>query len=388
VRVAAVAGGADLPMRRGLGGGASGRDAAPADPAAPLEPSPGRRLGRIAFALGLGTLGGVVFNALTIPLPWMLGPMVFNTVAAVLRAPVLAPVRLRPVVIVVIGVMLGSGFTAEMLGDAAGWALSLGFLALYLAIAAALVIPFYVRLGRFDPVTAFFAGMPGGLNEMMILGKEYGGDDRRIALAHASRILVTVFLLALWFRFGAGLELGDRSQFGTPFAAIPTGELLVLAACGVVGFGLGKALRLPAPGLLGPMIASAVVHVAGLTDSPPPSELVVLAQIFLGTIIGCRFLGASPAMVRQAILLSVGATLIALSVALLFALGFAGLFGQDPSQVILAYAPGGLAEMSLIALAMDADLAYVATHHIVRIVLIIALAPLVFRLMRRARIGR
>ncbi len=51
----------------------------------------------------------------------------------------------------------------------------------------------------------------------------------------------------------------------------------------------------------------------------------------------------------------------------------------------LAFAPGGLAEMSLIAIAINADAAFVATHHVVRIFLIVVLAPLAFRLTRRRR---
>jgi len=47
---------------------------------------------------------------------------------------------------------------------------------------------------------------------------------------------------------------------------------------------------------------------------------------------------------------------------------------------VLAYSPGGLAEMSLVALAMNADIAYVASHHLVRISVVMALAPILFRL--------
>jgi uncharacterized protein len=39
--------------------------------------------------------------------------------------------------------------------------------------------------------------------------------------------------------------------------------------------------------------------------------------------------------------------------------------------------------MSLVALAMHAEVAYVASHHILRIVLLIALAPVVLRLIQR-----
>ena len=48
---------------------------------------------------------------------------------------------------------------------------------------------------------------------------------------------------------------------------------------------------------------------------------------------------------------------------------------------LLAFAPGGLAEMSLIALALGIDAAYVSSHHVVRIFMIIVAAPLVFRLL-------
>jgi uncharacterized membrane protein AbrB (regulator of aidB expression) len=53
--------------------------------------------------------------------------------------------------------------------------------------------------------------------------------------------------------------------------------------------------------------------------------------------------------------------------------------------VILAYAPGGLAEMSLVALALAIDSAFVATHHVLRIMMIVLVAPTVFRrAVRRA----
>jgi uncharacterized membrane protein AbrB (regulator of aidB expression) len=55
--------------------------------------------------------------------------------------------------------------------------------------------------------------------------------------------------------------------------------------------------------------------------------------------------------------------------------------GIPARQVLLAYAPGGLAEMSLIALSLDIDAAYVSTHHILRILFVIGIAPLVFRLL-------
>ncbi|SNR37596.1 AbrB family transcriptional regulator [Puniceibacterium sediminis] len=339
--------------------------------------------GHITLALTLGVAGGLLFSSLGSPLPWMLGPMIFNTIAAVLNAPIRPPIRVRPYVIVVIGVMLGAGFKPEVITQARDWLVSFGFLGLYLAVSCVLVVPFYRRFGGFDLVTAFFAGMPGGLNEMILIGRDYGGDDAKIALAHAARIVIVVSLVAVWFRLIAGYDLGDRSQFGVSFSEIPLRDLAVLTVCGILGFYLGPLLRLPAPTLIGPMIVSAVAHLAGLASNPPPSELVVLAQLILGTIIGCRFVGSKARDIGHALLLSLGATIIMLAVTVVFAVAFHGLFGQTTEQVLLAYSPGGLAEMSLVALAMHAQVAYVASHHVVRITMVILFAPLVFRWLQR-----
>lgn len=335
--------------------------------------------GKILFAIVVGVATGALFNWATLPLPWMLGPMIATAVAAMLRAPVAAPSGLRPYVIVVIGVMLGSGFSPDFLDQVGLWIVSFAFLAAYLAICAIVAIPYYRYVVGYDFPTAYFAGMPGGLSEMMIVGQEMGADDRAIVLAHASRIIIVVALVAIWFRFVQGIDLSDRSGFGTSFVDIPLFELGVLFVAGVTGFFLGRALRLPAPTLLGPMLVSAAVHLTGLTTNPPPQELVIAAQILLGTIIGGRFIGVAPRKIVMALGLSLGATALLLCVTFAFAVTLYGLLGQSLEQVILAFSPGGLAEMSLVALAMEADIAYVASHHLVRISLIVALAPLAFR---------
>jgi len=51
----------------------------------------------------------------------------------------------------------------------------------------------------------------------------------------------------------------------------------------------------------------------------------------------------------------------------------------------LAFAPGGLAEMSVIALSVGIETALVATHHVARVAMIVIGAPVVFRAARRWR---
>ena len=82
-----------------------------------------------------------------------------------------------------------------------------------------------------------------------------------------------------------------------------------------------------------------------------------------------------------------GDTVVLLCATLAFAMGLAQLTGLPTVPLVLAFSPGGLAEMSLIAIAIGADAAFVATHHVVRIFLIVVIAPLAFKLMRRGRGG-
>ena len=340
-------------------------------------------IAKICLALFLGVISGFIFNWTALPLPWMLGAMFANIIAAVIRLPVAGPTRLRPLVAIVIGVMLGSSFTPALFDQITLWAPSLVFMVFYLFVAAIVVVPYYRRVAGFDLPTAYFAGMPGGLMEMMIIGKDMGADERSIILAHTSRIVLVVTLIAVWFRLVQDIDLSDRSQFGIPFSEIPAHELVILAMVGAVGYFVGRFLRLPAPMLLGPILVSAAVHALGVVHNPPPRELVIIAQIFLGTIVGCRFIGAEPKVILRAIWLGLGATTLMLALTFSFAMVLHQMLGQPLEQLVLAYSPGGLAEMSLVALAMNADIAYVASHHLIRISCVMMLAPILFRLFSR-----
>ncbi len=335
---------------------------------------------RIALALGLGLLGALAARAIAMPLPWMLGPMCVCTLAAVLRLPIQGPMVLRPPMIMVLGVLLGSGFTPAVADRLVEWAASLSLLAVYIAAVGALAYPYFRRFARYDPVTAYFAAMPGGLTEMMLVGRAYGGDDRRIVLTHASRILLAVLAIPVFFRLTTDVDMTDRSAFGVSVGDVALTDYAILVACALVGWPLARLARVPAAQLVGPMVVSAAVHLAGVSAAQPPQEIVNLAQWVMGTVIGCRFIGTAPAEVLRVMRYSVGATAIMLGLTVVFGWVLSALVGTDIEAVVLAYAPGGLAEMTLVALALGADVAFVATHHLVRIVLVVVCAPAVFRM--------
>lgn len=338
------------------------------------------------LALVLGAAGGALFWRLDLPLAWMLGAMTVTTLAAVGGVPLRISVHLRGVMVAVLGVMLGSAFTPDLLDRAGDWVVSLAALCPYLLVATLLCLVYFRRAGGYDRSTAFYSAVPGGLAQMIVLGTDQGGDTRAISLAHATRILLVVSTIPFWFRLthdpvvaAAATALDLRPHL----LDVPLADLALLAAAAAVGSGLGLLLRLPAATLVGPMVVSAALHLTGVTASTPPVEAVAIAQVVLGTAIGCRFAGTRAATMLHALALAVGALVILLAVAIGFALAVRAVTDLDFDALLLAYAPGGLAEMTLIALAQDIDPAFVSAHHTVRIALVVIFAPLVFRAVGR-----
>jgi membrane AbrB-like protein len=343
-----------------------------------MNPSLPRRIAPVCLALSLGGLGGAIAFYLTLPLAWMIGAMLATTAAALLGAPIRMVGGLRTIMVAVLGVLLGSSFEPAMIERLASWSLSLSALLVYTALAGLVALAVLRRLAKYDPITAYFAAMPGGLSEMILVGGAMGGDERVISLSHAARVLIVVMIIPFAFRaLYPGVASAIPMGAGTALTAL---DFALLAACGLFGYLLARMLKIPAAAVVGPMVLSGAVHLAGWTSAHPPVTLSALAQVVIGSAIGCRFAGTELRLVVNALRNALAATAALLLVTLVVA-GVVHIMTDLPfASLVLAFSPGGLAEMSLIALALDIDPAFVATHHVVRIFLVVVLAPLVFRL--------
>lgn len=333
-------------------------------------------------ALLLGTIGGAIFNAFNLPLPWMLGAMLFTSSAAIAGVRIVVPLGLRGPMVVVLGIMLGSAFDPSILANIERWATSLAGLALYILVCIGLGLIYLRLVSRYDPTTAFFTATPGGFNEMVMMGGAMGGDDRIIAMSHSMRVTLVIMTIPVLFQVFGGLDPAARSAANGVASDIAWRDLALLSGC-VLGAPIAQFLRLPAATLIGPMVLSAALHLAGWTDARPPFALIAAAQIIVGSSVGGRFSGIRARHVARAALIASGLTVILLCTTVAFALVLNRITGIGVRDLILAYSPGGLAEMSLVSLALGGDAAFVSTHHIMRIIMIVAFAPALFGLVRR-----
>src|SRR5258708_20453212 len=132
-----------------------------------------RSFWRMGLARALGTLGGIGFALLRLPLAWMLGSMCVVTAAAMAGLPVRLPPQFRNVMIVILGVMLGGSFMPGLFDHVGEWAITLAGLFGYIALATGLLFLYFVLVFGYDPLTSYFAASPGGFTEIVMFRPPY-----------------------------------------------------------------------------------------------------------------------------------------------------------------------------------------------------------------------
>ncbi len=337
---------------------------------------------RLLTALVIGAAGGVVFAWFDLPLPWMLGAMATTMGASLLGADIAVPQSVRKPMIGLIGVILGSAFTSDRLGDLIAWLPSVATLPIYVLALGALIMFYLRRVSGFDHTTAFFAATPGGLSEMVILSDQLGGDLRNVALFHSARLVLIVFSIPALASFVVDIDqtavfVDIRHNDIRPL------ELASLLGVGLVGWALARPLRLPAASFMGPLLASTIAHLSGLVSASPPIFLLAAAQLVIGSTVGARFSGVPLRLIMRTLGIGGGGALMMFALTLVFAAMLHQMTGHPMTLLLLALIPGGFPEMSLIALGMGMDPAFVVTHHGVRVLLVVAFALPIFTLLTR-----
>ena len=111
----------------------------------------------------IGLLGGIIFNILLLPLPWMLGPAFSVAIFALSGLHVNVSRNFRAPFVGVTGVWLGSYFQPNILNDINIWFVSLIFLILYVPFAHLISYYVLVKIRKISKAEAFFIGSPVGL---------------------------------------------------------------------------------------------------------------------------------------------------------------------------------------------------------------------------------
>ena len=312
----------------------------------------------------------------------MTGPLFVTTVLALTGFKLWMPLWLRPPSLAVLGILFGSAISPDFINQFIVWLPSMFSVLAFVVFTLPVVTAYLFFAGKYDFVTSFLSSAPGGLIPMTILGESYGADDRVIALMQTLRLVLTVLIIPLAFRFFAGyVPSGSIGTGGTFIAFLPEDVLPILASC-VVGYYLAMLARLPAPDLMGPMIMIGVLRLNGCIESDVPDSLVAVAQVFIGISIALRFNGTRVREIVSDLIHGSLTSLVMIGSAVLFAVITAQFVDSSAESLILAFTPGGFAEMALIGFGLGMEISFVVSHQLVRFFFIVLGIPVVMALIK------
>ncbi|HHV07493.1 MAG TPA: AbrB family transcriptional regulator [Firmicutes bacterium] len=159
-------------------------------------------------------------------------------------------------------------------------------------------------------------------------------------------------------------------------------DSVLLYLVGWLGWRLLARLKVPAASLLGGVVAVGMARLAGIQFAHLPAFLQKGLQVVLGTFIGLRFKKNTLPELKRLALPSLLVSVWMLTSC--FAVGriFQRLTRVTPVTAILGAAPGGIAEMTLLAFNLDADAVVVATLQLMRLLAIVFIIPILA--LRRA----
>jgi len=312
----------------------------------------------------------------------MIGPLVAMAICNFSGASLAAPPLGRELGQLFIAVTLGLYFTPTVAREVSGNAAVLvaaAFGAILIGYAGSRIL---ARFTDVDDATAFFACVPGGATEMANLGNRFGAAVDKVAVAHSLRILLVVCFIPVLLTI-ADVHGGD--VYRPVMIPFTWSGLLALFGVAVAGGLLLSTIRFPNPWMMGPLIATILTTASGLEFSSASGLLTNCGQVLLGCALGerfsSRFLSDAPRFVG--VVLSSIVLMMMLSAGM--AWGLAKSAGIFVPSMILAAAPGGIAEMSITARTLQLGVALVTAAHVTRVLIIISLTLPVYQLLHRAR---
>lgn len=326
----------------------------------------------------ISAAGGFVANAAGLPAGWLMGGALAVAGAAMLGAKISMPVWLRNATFVLTGVSMGAAVARDSLSLIAQWPVTLAALAIELILIVSITGWLLRRIFGIDSGTAYLSSFPGHLSFVMGIAAAGLGDPRQITIIQVIRIMLltsAVPIGALFLPVGEFAGNGEAAWIAWPVLA------LVVAACAAVGFGFTR-LRIPAGYALGAMAASMAAKFSGLFEGVMPSPLIVVTFVLVGVLLGSRFVGITLAEFRRAALGGVIATTVAVTTTTVMALIALQFVAMPYGQIWIGLSPGALEGMGALGIALGFDTAFIAAHHVARLLMLTFAIPAVALFVR------
>ncbi|MCD2158098.1 AbrB family transcriptional regulator [Rhodococcus cerastii] len=329
-----------------------------------------------------------VFDAVGIVAPMLSAALIVAAALALAGVgPSHPPNVLKNVAQGIISVSIGLSVKPEIITSLSGQWIPV------LAVAVStLVLSFLAGIGlscsKFvDHVTGVLSLTAGGSSGLVAAADELGADTRIVVFIQYLRVSIVVITMPLIVTFIFSAEdapVSNSNQLSSPWWLGFTVTMIIV----VVGYRLARLVRFPLPATLGPLCIAICISLSGwLPDISIPEFMLPLSFVIIGWQAGLSFTREGLHSLRKVFLRA-----LTLIMALAFLCACLGTLlsiwtGQSFLQGYLATTPGGIAAVLAVASSTDTDSAFVAASQIIRLVLMVVMAPTLvgFVQLRRRR---
>jgi membrane AbrB-like protein len=332
--------------------------------------------------LGIGTAGGLLFLWANLPGGLISGALVATGIAAIAGRALAVPPIVTQTVLVVLGISIGSVVSRQLIQHVSAYPVTIGLLAVATFCSTFGSSLYLQRVHGWDRTSAFLAGSPGALSQISILAVERGADLPAIFVVQTMRVIILTAALPMLLAL-TGVTQASSSPL-TLAPASPAG--LVLLVVGALAAALLlRLLKFPASWMFGAMIASSVLHGAGLVNGGVPTWVRGVALVGIGSLIGSRFARMKPKVLLGHIHAALGAFAIAILISGIFVVVIALATQVLLSDAVVAFAPGAMDAMLALALTLHIDPIFVGVHHLSRFVFVTIATPGIVHLFGRTQ---
>ncbi|GAA3724820.1 AbrB family transcriptional regulator [Salinicoccus jeotgali] len=321
-------------------------------------------------------------------LPWLFGAMI----AAILfhrfvNTEFAYPKWLGSAGLIIIGAEIGSTFTEDTLIDMADDYMNIILLSVLIVALSLLLSRFFMKLTGCSYETAVLATIPGALSQMIVMAEEEEKADLLlVTLTQMSRIVLVVIIVP----FIASLA-PHGSSVGINDVAAPLSEMLIPEMIWIIVFAplliyiLGR-LKFPVPVMIGPMIAILVWNLTTGYSFSVDIEFLYAAQLLFGLRIGMQISTLVNQLNTRMIVSMIIQNVLLIFGTMILVFLFIITTDHQFTNLFLSAAPGGIGQIIIVAVEMDANIAMISSYHIFRIFFILLIiAPLINFMLKRNR---
>lgn len=321
----------------------------------------------------IALLGALLFNALSLPIPWLLGP-IFSVliVQFFIKDRLKWPAVLRNTGLIIVGVAIGQQFDLALFQNFQS-------LLIFMVIVNILLFGFCLgiawvvsRITGLTFKTSVAANVPGGLSQLVLFAEEEGDVNlTAVTYFHIVRVIGVVLLIPF-------LVSGHVVGGGTIPISADSWQVVLLILFAAVLVPIGIKVKLPVAHFLTPIVAVILLKLFHIETPEMPSDILHIAQILIGAYIGLLLKPETLRLPMKVLIAGLSSTVAMIALSYGTSLLIANYLDLSFATSFLSTAPGGLDQMGLLAAAVQADISVVTVFQLFRLLFIfLCVLPLI-----------